>query len=239
MQHSVLRHQVASKISNRQIDQLGNRIKQGSPSESDLRLLDDYRRSFDEAYKIVVRTIRERLHLEPTGRPAKSTGSIKEKLLRESIRLSQVQDIAGCRVVVSDVAKQEGVVTLLRDIFPGASVKDRRANPSYGYRAVHVIATISGKLIEIQVRSSLQHIWAELSEKFSDVVDPAVKYGGGPDEYRQALATISTIMSDIEVLEKDMVRSQLHDVRIDHMKKKLADFCNDMISQLEDKKEQR
>ena len=214
-------------------------MRQGLPTESDLTLLDDYRRSFDESYQIVVQRIRERLLLAPTGRPAKSTGSIKEKLLRESIRLSQVQDIAGCRVVVAGIADQERVVTSLCDIFPGAEVKDRRANPSYGYRAVHVIARISGKLIETQVRSSLQHLWAELSEKFSDVIDPAIKYGGGPDEYRQALATISTMVADLEVLEKDMVRSPLPDVRIDHMKKKLADFCNDMISQLDDKKEQQ
>lgn len=249
LQLSVPSHQLTTKLSNTQIDRLGDRLRQGSPSESDLRLLDEYRRSFGEAYEIVVRTIRERLQLEPTGRPAKSTGSLIEKLHRESIRLSQIQDIAGCRVVVADVAEQERVVASLRSIFPGASVVDRRANPSYGYRAVHVIARISGKLIEIQVRSSSQHLWAELSEKLSDVINPAIKYGGGPDEVRQALAAISTEMAKLEVLEKDMVQVQIRGVNeeqqeklqevregVDRMKRELAEICKNAISRLEDKK---
>jgi ppGpp synthetase/RelA/SpoT-type nucleotidyltranferase len=57
-----------------------------------------------------LKTIRDQLGLEPTGRPAKSTTSITEKLHRESIRLTQIQDIAGCRIVISDIAEQERVV---------------------------------------------------------------------------------------------------------------------------------
>jgi ppGpp synthetase/RelA/SpoT-type nucleotidyltranferase len=34
-------------------------------------------------------------------------------------------------------------------------VIDRRINPSHGYRAVHIIAKVSGMPIEIQVRTSL------------------------------------------------------------------------------------
>lgn len=82
-----------AKLSKTQIDRLGDRLREGSPSEDDLRLLDDYRLSFGEAYDTVVRTIREELQLEPTGRPAKSTSSLIEKLHRESIRLSEVHGI--------------------------------------------------------------------------------------------------------------------------------------------------
>jgi ppGpp synthetase/RelA/SpoT-type nucleotidyltranferase len=173
-------------VSKTQIDRLGGRLKQGPHTESDLRLLDEYRRSFGEACEAVVRTIRE-LGEAPTARLAKSTLSIVEKLRRESIRLSQMQDIAGCRVVVADIMQQDELVASLRTAFPAAAVIDRRDNPSYGYRAVHVIAEVSEKPVEIQVRSSLQHLWAELSEKSSDVLDPAIKYGGGPEEWRTFL----------------------------------------------------
>ena len=115
-----------AKHSNTQIDRLGDRLRQGSPSESDLILLDGYRLSFGEEYDIVVRTIRDRLQLDPTGRPAKSTSSLIEKLQRESIRLSQVQDISGCRVVVTDIAEQVRVVASLESTFPGAIVVDRK-----------------------------------------------------------------------------------------------------------------
>lgn len=43
---------------------------------SNLRMLDEYRRSFGEAHEAVVKSLRERLQLEPTGRPAKSTTSL-------------------------------------------------------------------------------------------------------------------------------------------------------------------
>lgn len=191
-------------LSKTQIDRLGERLKRGPHTESDLRLLDDYRRSFSEAYEAVVRTIRQRGEF-PTGRLAKSTVSIVEKLRRESIRLSQMQDIAGCRVVVGNVVEQEQFVGFLRTDFPGATVMDRRDNPSYGYRAVHIIAEISGKPIEIQFRSSLQHLWEEVSEKSSDVLDPTIKHGGGPDWWRGSLTKISEWVAAYEKLEKIQV----------------------------------
>ena len=188
-------------ISKTQIDRLGDRLKGGPHTESDLRLLDDYRRSFGDAYEAVVQTIRQRGEF-PTGRLAKSTLSIVEKLRRESLRLSQMQDIAGCRVVVGNVVAQEQFVASLITEFPKASVMDRRNNPSYGYRAVHIIAEISGKPIEIQVRTSLQHLWAEVSEKSSDVLDPTIKYGGGSESWRNFLTKSSVSVALYEEFEK-------------------------------------
>ena len=53
-------------------------------SDPDLRLLDAYRRSFGEAYEAVMRQIRDGLGMHATGRFAKSTTSIVEKLRREA-----------------------------------------------------------------------------------------------------------------------------------------------------------
>jgi ppGpp synthetase/RelA/SpoT-type nucleotidyltranferase len=172
-------------------------LKEGEPSESDLRLLDEYRRSFGEAYETVVRTIRAELALEPTGRPAKSTTSIVEKLRRESIRLSQIQDIAGCRLIVVDLAEQDRVVDGLRRLFAGAAILDRRRHPSHGYRAVHVIARVACRPVEIQVRTELQDFWAGYSEKLSDMVDPGIKYGGGPERIQAALARLSAHIDNV------------------------------------------
>ena len=87
-----------SELSKNQINRLGDRLRTDDVGESDLRLLDNYRRSFTDAYEDVVARIRDQLGLEPTGRPAKSKTSIIEKLRRERTRLSRMQDIAGCRV---------------------------------------------------------------------------------------------------------------------------------------------
>jgi putative GTP pyrophosphokinase len=194
---------MATKLSKTQVDHLGDRLRKGNITEADLRLLDHYRRSFSEAYDVVDEAIRKELGLKPTGRPAKSTTSIIDKLRRESIRLSQIQDIAGCRLIVPDIAAQDLVVQALTIVFERAALSDRREKPSHGYRAVHVIVNSRGSLIEIQVRTALQHLWAELSEKGADVIDPAIKYGGGDKGFQLLLILESNMVAFLEHLEAE------------------------------------
>ena len=193
---------MSKEPSKTQVDRLGDRIKRGHITEEDLRLLDRYRRAFTPAYEIVVSAIREKLGLEPTGRPAKSTISIIDKLKRESIRLTQIQDIAGCRIIVADIVEQDSVTQSLTSLFSQAAVIDRREKPSHGYRAIHVVVNQDGKLIEIQVRTALQHAWAEGSEKISDVTDPLFKYGGGPELLRSAYQRTTRLIAGEESNEK-------------------------------------
>jgi putative GTP pyrophosphokinase len=218
-----------------QIDRLGDRLKEGPHTESDLQLLDEYRLSFGDAYSCVFQKISE-LGLSPSGRSAKSGKSIVEKLRRESIRLSQIQDIAGCRAVVKDLLEQDKVVALLSTAFPGASITDRRAKPSYGYRAVHVIAMVSGKPVEIQVRTLFQHNWAEISEKMSDVIDPAMKYGGGPDALRTRLTRVSKVVSDFENDEETCLANEAD---YDASQKLLADLIDQKASDREIQEKRR
>ena len=184
-----------------QVDRLGDRLRNDLHNETDLKLLDDFRRSFNEAYETTVKTIRDRTNLEPTGRPAKSTSAIIEKLKRESIRLSQVQDIAGCRIVVGTIMNQNQIVSSLVNLFPNSDIVDRRLHPSHGYRGVHIIVDVKGQSVEIQVRSMLQHLWAEYSEKLSDVIDPRIKYGGGDEDIQAQLQEATDLIAKIESTE--------------------------------------
>ncbi len=191
-----------ASISKSQIDRLGDRLKKQSLGEADLRALDEHRRSFRRAYESVLNTIKDQLQLEPTGRPAKSTPSIIDKLRREKIRLSQVQDMAGCRLVVADAVLQAQTLAALQRAFPDLKLVDRRLRPSHGYRAVHAIVVVDGISVEIQVRSLLQQLWAEFSERLSDMVDAALKYGGGPKTLRQGLYSISKDIAGLEKIER-------------------------------------
>jgi putative GTP pyrophosphokinase len=177
--------------------------------EDDVRQLDAYRRSFADAYEEIVGTIRDATQLDPTGRPAKSTTSIIEKLRRETIRLTQMQDIAGCRLVVRDVSAQDEVVERLKSALREAVIIDRRKQPRYGYRAVHIIATARGKAIEVQVRTELQHLWAQLSEKLSDVLDPTIKYGGGSPVVRDVLSGSSDNVAELEANELQLAEAEV------------------------------
>lgn len=191
----------SSDLTKSQVDRLGERLRKGDITDDDLRLLDSYRRSYTEAYETVVGLIQSQIGLEPSGRPAKTNTMIIEKLRRQSIRLSQIQDIAGCRIVVPDLLTQDEAVERLKMLFDNIEVDDRRERPSHGYRAVHVIVKNSGKLIEVQVRTSLQHLWAEVSEKLSGVVDASIKYGRGDKDILIILNTMSQKIKEQELAE--------------------------------------
>jgi putative GTP pyrophosphokinase len=170
-------------------------------SPEDLRMLDSYRLSFALAYEAVLQQVRASYGPAVSGRPAKSTTAIVEKLKRESIRLSQMQDIAGCRVVVSDIAHQNMLTQKLSTSFSRTMIFDRRKNPSHGYRAVHFVVQIESRHVEVQIRTQLQHLWAELSEKLADKFGIAVKYGGGVEAIRQQLRSLSEAIDFIELVE--------------------------------------
>ena len=102
-----------------------------------------------------------------------------------------MQDVAGCRIVVSTVRDQNELVARLNEMFHDLRIVDRRATPSHGYRAVHAIAQVDGKPIEIQVRSQLQHLWAEFSESLADSKGQELKYGKGPILYQDLLLVLS------------------------------------------------
>lgn len=187
-----------SEPSKSQIKRLGDRLRKGDVGENDRRLLDNYRQSFREAYETVVGQIRNRLNLEPTGRPAKTTKAIVEKLRREKTRLNQMQDIAGCRIIVPTLSQQDQVVSQIIEMFTTDPPVDRRTRPSHGYRAVHVIVNQATKMVEVQVRTLLQHTWADLSEKLADEFGHEIKYGGGSEAISTYLSNLSDAMFDYE-----------------------------------------
>jgi hypothetical protein len=54
------------------------------------------------------------------------------------------------------------------------------------------------KPIEIQVRTTAQHGWAEYSEALDRLSGGDVKYGGGPADVRESLDRLSLIVASIE-----------------------------------------
>jgi putative GTP pyrophosphokinase len=178
-------------------------------TEIDLRLLDEYRRQFETAIGAVMTDLKSVFQLEPAARPAKSTIAIVAKLQRESVRLSQMQDITGCRAVVANIEAQQGIVECLAAYFQTAQVVDRRTMPSHGYRAVHIIVKTEVGHVEIQIRTELQHIWAQLSEAWADHFGADLKYGGGPASAARSLADLATLVSDFERHEQELPSNAL------------------------------
>jgi putative GTP pyrophosphokinase len=214
-------------MSNATLDRLGERLR-ADVSAEDLTQLDAYRREFRPAYDAVVDRLRAELDVEVSGRPAKSTAAIVDKLRRGSMRLTQMQDIAGCRIVVTDVPAQDRLVAQLGEMFK-ITIVDRRASPSYGYRAVHVVAKVGSLPVEVQVRTELQHAWAELSEKMADVYGIALKYGGGPVSIRSILDAYSSLIS---VFEQSLELEISTDQRIIELKRKIRNAAERLATAL-------
>jgi GTP pyrophosphokinase len=185
-------------MTNTQIRKLGDRLRTAEPSETDLQLLEEFRTSFAVTFEKVAALLTNKLGLTPTGRSKKTTASIIAKLRRLKTRLDRMQDIAGCRIVVPSISDQDSIVSALQREFSETKTDDLRNNPHHGYRAVHVIVRLDNKPIEIQVRTTLQHQWAELCERLADRGGIEIKYGGGPKPLQDLLMDLSAIAATVE-----------------------------------------
>jgi ppGpp synthetase/RelA/SpoT-type nucleotidyltranferase len=130
---------------------------------------------------------------------------------------------------VKDILEEDQVVERLKATLVKAVVSDRRKHPSYGYRAVHIIARARNRPIEIQVRTELQHLWAQLSERLSDALGSAIKYGGGDPDVRKRLAEMSDLIGSFEVLESGPVAAELTE-RVGQLKQEIRKILENAIA---------
>jgi len=195
--------------SNSEIGRLGVRLRNRTTSAKDFRLLDTYRSSFESAYENIRTIVKVNYGYSPVGR-LKTAEKIVQKLKRQSARLSQIQDIAGCRIVLADAVAQQRFLEehFFQSMVFGAVVKadDRRYVPSHGYRAYHAIVMDDpsgfGRVVEVQVRTRAQHLWAEHCEQLAISKDSELKYGGGPPAFLEHLRKASGLVAEIAALEE-------------------------------------
>ena len=167
-------------FSSNRAKRLGRNLRESPPiSDADGEDLRAFLTAYDDALDSTSQRIREALDRRTAPR-LKTNRSIIEKLQREThLALDRIQDIAGLRIVLADDedrSTQDEVRDAILAMFSKSSrfanlpeVVDRRQNPSYGYRAVHVIIEVDKLPVEVQIRTSLQHGWAEFYEKLGDV----------------------------------------------------------------------
>ncbi len=196
---------MSKPLSNSQIAKLGDRLRDGIHTAEDLFLLSEYRAGFAAASAEVATTIRALLppeqtlliepYYNPTERAAKSNKSIIDKLRRlKTSQLSQMQDVAGCRVVVAHLLEQDNLKEKLSTAFAKHRTYDLRRHPHSGYRAVHVVVHAQERRVEVQIRTQLQDLWAQCSESWAFSVDLAIKYGGGPVKIQERLLRLSEVV---------------------------------------------
>jgi len=190
-------------LSNSRVTRIGELLKDGKEDAGILTELEQYRSEFAPAYEHVASILTENMGLKVSGR-FKSTISIVEKLKRGSIRLPQIQDIAGCRVIAVSLTHQNQIVEQIQFWFPGAKVHDKRSMPAHGYRAIHVLVQHQDRTVEIQIRTQLQHFWANRSEKLADRYGQEIKYGHGNEGVVQALTALSDDLAHLDSVSEQL-----------------------------------
>lgn len=109
------------------LDRLGSRLSRADrPSEEDEALYFDYREGFREAFDEVVQRLSIALpDYHPSGR-RKTLDSVIGKMQRQRTRLSTMQDIAGCRIVVPRMVEQNEAVEAIQEAFDTLRTDDLR-----------------------------------------------------------------------------------------------------------------
>jgi hypothetical protein len=137
--------------------------------------------------------------------------SIALKLLdRPEMKLTQMQDIAGCRAVMptlKEVYDLRDVYRLSPLIHPTAGdwEKDYIADPKdSGYRGIHLKYRFCGRAqslpyndlkVEIQIRTLLQHKWATAVEAAGTFTKAALKSNRGSPEWLRFFALMGSVFA--------------------------------------------
>jgi len=202
---------VALPCSKNEANRLGKRLAAEAPlTAKDEDLLEEILSAYFEAQKIAQDRL-ARLGLQATGR-VKETPTLKEKLRKQStMQLLSLDDVAGVRMVLHGgrKAQDRAVAAILMEFNSELAKKpiDRRATPSHGYRAVHVIVRLGELKVEIQVRTQLQDLWAQVIETLGTKWGRELRYGEplkgartpfwpGAEETREGLFGVCLGLSD-------------------------------------------
>lgn len=144
----------------------------------------------------------------------KRFSSLMNKLDREpTMKLSQMQDLGGCRAILSNVKAVGRLYDVYRDtiaplVEPGYGMKcyDYIQKPKLdGYRGIHIVGRYhprvdtnepwDGQRIEVQLRSQLQHAFATAVETVTTFTRKPLKFGAGPEEWRRFFSLMGSALA--------------------------------------------
>jgi ppGpp synthetase/RelA/SpoT-type nucleotidyltranferase len=192
-------------MTKRDFDRLGDRlIAHESPSDTDLADLEPALAVYQEVLD------RVKVHLRDLGFAAtarvKTTTTMTDKLRRTpGMDLSRVQDIAGARITVRNLAAQDQAKDQISEFYTaqGCRVReiDRREDPRFGYRAMHLVVHVDGLPIEIQIRTELQDSWAQIVERLGDRWGRGIRYGQDPENPEGLVRSGGDVFTRRELLE--------------------------------------
>lgn len=192
-------------LSNRQIDKLGEKLKNEIElTDNEYQELLRWRNSFSASLDYYHKRLKEKIGTDGVmaiAKRIKRIESIRVKLKRFStMRLSTLQDIAGLRVILKNKERLEKAFLIFRNAQSINKLKrldDYHYRPKDdGYRGVHLVyQTPTSRMVEIQFRTELEHIWATAVEVYGTLQKVSFKTGEGEQEWREFFKVLSSFFS--------------------------------------------
>lgn len=135
--------------------------------------------------------------------------AIEAKLKKESMKLNQMQDIGGCRVVFSDIQSVNKLVKNYEQYGPNIKKSDYLEKPRLsGYRGIHLIhkyhsnkqmqSAYNGLQIEMQIRTLRQHVWATAVETVGFFIEQPLKQEQGDKDWQRFFALMGSLIAQQE-----------------------------------------
>lgn len=177
-------------------------------------ILDNWRASHEYPIQSMLGYYRKKaIEIDPTSiivRRLKRTPSILAKLNREAgMKLDRMEDIGGCRIVVSNKKQVYKVRDAIVDGRTRNTLRRQRDYIKYpkdsGYRGIHLVYRYSGQKtkfsahsIELQIRSKVQHAWATAVEVVGTFTGQGLKASQGHNSWLKFFKLASIAFADIE-----------------------------------------
>lgn len=142
---------------------------------------------------------------------------IIRKLKRLSVRLTQLQDIGGCRIIVTSNKDVNALIEFIEEKISLQSDLHKLKVTDYrekgrditGYRSVHMMIEAGGRVLELQIRSKIQHYWAESIERTSVIYGRHLKEQDGDPEVIAYFKELSDVFYEIESGRSPSVQSKI------------------------------
>lgn len=213
---------ISPQYSRSQVNRAGEVLRQSdSPDSARLEatdVLSNWRASHNYPINTFQATLRSKLKTIDrqaiVAQRLKRIPSIVEKLKRyPGMQLARMEDIGGLRAIVSDL---DGVRRLYEDYqhahFKHVLFKEHdyiREPKCSGYRSVHLVfqyrndrneetREYNGLLVEVQLRTQLQHAWAAAVETMGIILNSSLKSSEGSQKWLDFFSAAGSAFAHLE-----------------------------------------
>lgn len=236
---------VSRKYTNGEINRAGDVLRKNSLSDDvvkqPIEIISDWRAAHgpynDQLFSLLTKRGKKVDSKIVLVNRLKKIESIKLKLeINPESQLSRMQDIGGCRAIVRDIKKANYLKNRMLKFTGKFLVKkedDYITNPKKtGYRGYHIVYEYKARndeyriLLEVQIRTKMQHAWATMVETVGLFTNQALKSNLGSDEWKNFFILTSKLFEADEMNEKKGIKDIIADLKVMNRKHHFIDQIN-------------